>query len=542
MSEYDFIVIGAGSAGCAVATRLAERENLSVLLLEAGGLDSNFWIHVPLGVGKLLQDTRYVWPFSTEAEGQLQGQSIYWPRGKVLGGSSSVNGMVYVRGDPIEFDHWEQIGNRGWGYDSVAPFYKRLECYPEGDPRLRGHDGPVHIMNRGTWDPDPLSDSFLTACTQMGISHTEDYNAGPYEGVSYLQQTAYRGRRWSAADAYLRTTGRKRNLTIKTHATASRIILSGSRAKGVEYYNDGKSHTAYSRHEVLLCAGSIQSPQLLELSGIGRPEVLEGCGVPVLHALPGVGESLQDHLQVRMTYKCTRPITINDIMQNPVRRWAAGLRYLLTHRGLLSTTSSTVHALTRSESGAQRPDIKIQIALISGQNRYSRSTKMGIDNWPGFSLGVFMLRPESRGSVHISGPKIGDSPVIRANYLSRERERTTYLNAMRVIRGIASQPALRALTSEETRPGPNANTDLALIDYIGRTGQTSWHPISSCRMGTDEMAVVDDRLRVRGLDGLRVIDASVMPTMVSSNTNGPALMIGEKGADMVLGDLEGRAT
>lgn len=539
MEEYDFVIVGAGSAGCALASRLTEREGLSVLLLEAGGVDSNFWIHVPLGVGKLLQDTRYVWPFATAPEPTLNSKPIYWPRGKVLGGSSSINGMVYVRGDPAEFDYWENQGNSGWSYSDIARYYKRLECYPEGNPEHRGHHGPMHIVNRGSWNPDPISDSFIEACMEAGIQSTTDYNAGSYEGVSYLQKTGYRGRRWSSADAYITKSSGRRNLTLKTHSVASRVLFKGNRARGIEYRKDGKTYKAYAQHEVLLCAGSIQSPQLLELSGIGKASILGRYNIPIVQELPGVGENLQDHLQVRLTYRCTRPLTINDIMRSPIRRWGAGLQYICTHRGLLSTTSSTVHALTRSDATEKRVDIKVQLALISGENRYSRSAKMGIDKWPGVSIGLFMLRPISRGSIHVSSNEISDQPVIRANYLRDEREKVTYLKGLRRIREIASQPAFRRLISNETRPGLNTRTDSDLLSYMARTGQTSWHPISSCRMGCDGMAVVDSRLRVHGVEGLRVIDASVMPTMASSNTNGPALMIGEKGADLVLRDLDG---
>ncbi|MEX0873282.1 MAG: GMC family oxidoreductase N-terminal domain-containing protein, partial [Aquisalimonadaceae bacterium] len=486
-------------------------------------------------VGKLLQNPKYAWPFSTEPEPGLNDKSIYWPRGKVIGGSSAINGMVYVRGDPAEYDAWERMGNRGWGYSDVARYYRRLERYAEGNPELRGRDGPMRIMNRGSWDPDPLSDAYVNACVEAGVPRVDDYNDGTFEGASYLQQTGYRGRRWSAADGYIMPARRRDNLTVKTHALTARVLFDGKRAVGVEYIRDGERQCVYANREVLLSAGAIQSPQLLELSGIGNAEHLNALGVPLVHHLPGVGENLQDHLQVRLTYECTQPLTINDIIGSRMRGMQHGLRYITQRKGLLSTTSSTVHAIARTHPDLDRPDVKIQLALISGADRYSRSKEMGIDRFPGFSLGAFMLRPLSRGAVHAASADPAEPPRMRANYLSYPEERQTYLDALKRIREIAAQPAFRKLLRRETRPGPEVTKGEALMDYMRQTGQTSWHPISTCRMGSDEQSVVDSELRVHGVEGLRVIDASIMPTMASSNTNAPAIMIGEKGADLVLG-------
>ncbi len=527
--EFDYIVVGGGSAGSAITARLSQTGRHRVLLLEAGEDDQWIWLKVPLGAGYVLLSERGLWRFQTEPEPAMNGRRMFWPRGRVMGGSSSVNGMIWVRGEPAEYDNWRNGGCEGWGYDDVLPYLKRVESYAGGGT-TRGRDGPVHISDT---ESNTLGDAFHAACLQAGIPATADYNGPQYEGVGHLQTNTRRGLRMGGREAYLNPAKGRANLVMRGGARVRRILVENGRTTGVEFMAQGSVQVARARREVVLCAGAVQSPQLLELSGIGHRERLADLGIASTVHLPGVGENCRDHLHTRVSFECTRPITLNDIMGNPLRKAWMGLEYLLRRGGHMAACTATVHALAKTDPALDRPDVKIQMHNLSAEDP-RHPNKLVLDRFPGFGIGTFALRPYSTGSVHITSSDPEAPLAIAANYLSDPRDAKTSVAALRLARRIAAQPALASLIVREVRPGPDAQSDEALLAHIARLGATAYHPIGTCKRGDDDMAVVDTELRVRGIAGLRVADASVMPTMVSSNTNAPSMMIGERCADFLL--------
>jgi choline dehydrogenase len=535
--EFDFIVVGGGSGGSAAAARLSEGGRFSVLLLEAGDDDKWIWFRVPLGAGFVLLKQRGLWRFQTEPEGNMAGRSMFWPRGRVLGGSSTVNGMLWVRGEPAEYDTWAGLGNAGWSYADVLPFLKRVESDPLGDPATRGTDGPVPISRYGS---ETLADAFHAACVEAGIPANPDYNGRSYEGVGYLQANIRDGLRMGGRETYLFQARTRGNLRIETGARARRILTEGRRAVGVAYEAGGALRSARAARAVVLSCGAVQTPQLLELSGIGDAQLLRRHGIDVVHHLPGVGENCRDHLHTRISFECRRPVTLNDILRNPLRKLAMGARFVFSRSGHMAACTAQIHALAKTDPALDRPDVKIQMHNLSAADP-RHPTELRLDPFPGFGIGSFVLRPRSTGSIHIRSADPEEPPAIVANYLADPYDRATSVAALRLVRRIAAQPALRDLIVREVRPGPEATSDEALLDHIAKLGATSYHPIGTCRMGSDPMAVVDAELRVHGMDGLRIADASIMPTMVSSNTNAPSFMIGERCAQFLRDDARSNA-
>ena len=529
---YDFIVVGAGSAGCAVANRLSEDGSQRVLLIEAGGRDTRISFHIPLMVVNLLKDPSVTWPFITEPQTALNNRTQLWTRGRVLGGSSSINGNVYVRGDPAEFDSWKDMGLSGWGWNDMLPYFKKMERYAPGDPALRGKDGPIGVTSLEHFDE--LADAYVEGSKQAGFEYQKDYNDGHYEGTAYLQYSTHRGFRSSSAVGYLRPAKHRRNLDVMTDAVVTRVLIKDKAATGVEVNRSGQVSTITASKEVILSAGPVQSPKILELSGIGRGDLLKKYGVKVIKELRGVGENLADHPNTRLTFECSKPITINDVLQRPAAKVREGLKFALFGKGLLSICSATAHTVMRSTPQEPRPDLKLQLQPFSGKDRYARRPQDGLDAHSGFTVGVMGLRPRSRGWTHIASPDPLVYPKIDPKYLDDPHDAFVLLTGIRAVRRVASYPAMAKLIVRETRPGPETITDDQIYDYIRETTQTTWHIVGSCKAGTDDDAVVTPDLRVRGIDRLRVIDSSIFPTIPSSNTNAATIALGERGAEMVM--------
>jgi choline dehydrogenase len=528
---YDFIVTGAGSAGCAVAGRLSEGGKYRVLLLEAGTKDTNPWIHIPLGYTKTYTDPKVNWMFDSEPEKDLNGRTLYQPRGKVLGGTSSINGMVYMRGTPTDYDGWRQKGCEGWGYDDVLPFFKKAEDQERGPSEFHGAGGPLHVSNPVR---SVLGDAMVKAAIEAGVPANNDFNGATQEGAGYYQTTTTNRRRWSSARAYLGPAKGRANLTISTQSHATRILFEGGKAVGVEYQTPSGKETAWAKGEVVVSGGVYGSPQLLQLSGVGPGELLQEFGIPVVRDMEGVGKHLHDHFNTYLVWRCSQKVTLNDLAASPLMKLTSGIQYVFTRSGHLSNAGIYAGAFVKSDPRLEQPDLQIN---MFGWSAYER-LRTGIKPHPfsAFTLSPVHLRPEGRGTVKIKSADPLAAPAIRFNFLASDYDFQALIYGTRFSRKIVEQPALKPFVVEEVIPGDACQSDEQMKEEIRLRGVSNLHPVGTCRMGKEIDAVVDPRLRVHGIAGLRVADASIMPQVPGGNTNAPSIMIGEKCAAMILED------